>query len=398
MRRPYTSNSHASAKTSSTWSIQMPMTVRLTSMTHKPVEALVCVWLNSRQSKKPNVPWTVKNLQARTFEEIVHGEIPTFGKLFPRVWKDRGRGEGLTRALREVVDLVGRSYSLEADKCGGAKDLEGTAAIQPLESMFYAMMVDAFFELASGDWPIAEFIQFNFSFANCPAMFVYHLDRQRDAAFWEMSGRVRGYEDLADSGDYFIASDIADKPLALALTQEIFQREQDTYKELLKLGVRKESARGHVGVHAHSTADMSINLRVLRAELKKRTCYFAQSDYWGPAIQGMIDELLRGECSEMPDDPRTAALFGLLPCDGGHCNVKFDALERLENKDRPICPVLYSKFLSTEEKAEVDPIMVLKYGHEGFTKHAHEYFSTLRRPTAAFDVSIEHLRAPKRQD
>jgi hypothetical protein len=350
-------------------------------MTHKPVEAMVCVWLNSRQSKKPNVPWTIKNLQSRTFEEILQGESPTFGRLFPRVWKDRGRGDGLARALRQL-ELEQRT----------------SAVIQPLESIFYSMMVDAFFELANGDWPIAEFVQFNFSFANCPAMFVYHLDRQRDAAFWEMSGRVRGYEDLAESGDYFIASDIADKPLALALTKDIFQREQDTYKELLKLGVRKESARGHIGVHAHSTADMSINLRVLRAELKKRTCYFAQSDYWGPAIQGMIDELLRGECSEMPDDPRTAALFGLLPCDGGYCNVKFDALERLENKDRPICPVLYSKYLNAAERAEVDPIMSAKYGHEGFTKHAHEYYDTLRRPTAEFDVSIEHLRVQKRPD
>jgi hypothetical protein len=89
--------------------------------------------------------------------------------------------------------------------------------------------------------------------------------------------------------------------------------------------------------------------------------------------------------------PREEQLKRQLPCDGGGCKYKFDAMERLENKDRPICPVLYSKFLSEQERGEVDPIMQAKYGHEEFRRQAHEYLTNLGRSTVEFDVAASHL-------
>jgi hypothetical protein len=254
------------------------------------------------------------------------------------------------------------------------------------------LALDLFYEVLKIDAPIQEFIQFNLTFSNVPRAFVDQLDRQRDTGFWEQSVRVKDLSKFADAHEYFDPQEVRNNPKLKEKYDQGMKFIQDLYGELLANGMRPESARGIVPMHVNVRADMTVNLRVMMEMVSKRTCYFAQGDYWRPVINSFLNDLMTSNRSSMPRDPRTIKMFTALPCDKkGMCPYTRDLMDRLVDKSNPICPILFEKYLSEEEQERTVMGMERMYGTYNWDNEGRAYLTGLQRDTMPFIEAVRRI-------
>ena len=329
---------------------------KIVSMTDRPLESTLCMWFNSRDMRMPGKPWT-----ALTFWERIYDEFDQYEAL----------GGG---------DIFYILKALVGEKWRYPKDSEGICKYSVIEEM----CIDLFYMVLSINAPCQEFIQFNLTFSNVPRAFVDQLDRTRQAGFWEQSVRVKDLSTFAESGEYFRPPDCNDPQIAHVYDNAMMQI-QESYKKLRGLGMRPEHARGVVPIHLNVRADMTVNLRTLREMITKRTCYFAQGDYWRPVVNTLLEQIMDPEVSQMPIDPRTLRLFTGLPCDGkSECPYHRDLMDRLVDKSNPICPILYEKFLVPGEQKRTSIAMEEMYGHENWVDEGTKYLKGMKRDFVPF--------------
>ncbi len=191
------------------------------------------------------------------------------------------------------------------------------------------------------DLPIREFIPVFFVVEGAPRAFWDQLDRHRVGfAFWEQSLRI---QDFSDKMNYFVPSTLdggMDGPPELY--RKTMKHIQQAYKYLAE-NVPREDARGVLPLHVITRGSVQTNLRALLNMLSSRTCFSAQSTYWKPVVNGILEGLSKS----LPELMNEGILK--LPCDGrGSCPFVKDVMERLNDKANPICPILVSEYLPKE--------------------------------------------------
>lgn len=198
------------------------------------------------------------------------------------------------------------------------------------------------------DIPTQEYIETIWYIEGMPRAFWDQLDRCRLASFWEQSGRVVNYSDFADIRHYWTPIRIAENPLALAKYENAMLFLQNTYADLVKLGIPAEEARGIIPLHVLTRGTMAINLRALKGLIRNRVCFVCQGSYWFPIIEEMLKELQ----PHLP--PKTIKSLVSLPCaGGGHCPIEGNLLQRIAGEDpNPICPVYLELFVKDKKEVE----------------------------------------------
>ena len=332
---------------------------KIVSMTDRPLESTLCMWFNSRDMRMPGSPWLAATFWERVCEEFDEHEALVIG--------------GEKDNFYILKALVGERW----------KSPYGLEMIDRYR-IIREMCTDLFYMVLSINAPCQEFIQFNLTFSNVPRAFVDQLDRTRQAGFWEQSVRVKDLSTFAESGEYFRPPDCNDPQIAHVYDTAMMQI-QESYRKLRELGMRPEHARGVVPIHLNVRADMTVNLRTLRELISKRTCFFAQGDYWRPVVNTLLEQIMDPEVSQMPMDPRTLKLFTGLPCDGkSECPYHRDLMDRLVDKSNPICPILYEKFLEPEEQRRTSTSMEEMYGHTNWVDEGSKYLKGMQRDFVPF--------------
>jgi len=365
-------------------------TCTIVSMTSKPVETVVAAWLNSRDFRMPNEPWTKEGLIDRIVQEFLEfGDKCVFKFVADRSWDKKAINDLRMTRKPEGPELLARDAE------------DNLYFVRNLRRAFEKMVVDLFFDVVAQEIPISEFVMFNLSFENCPRAFVEQLDRERDAGFWEKSGRVIPFENFYDSDYYHIPPSVASNPRALEIYKESMRLQQEAFKTLKnECKIPGEDARGIIGIHANTSADMVVSLRILRKIWSKRSCFFAQGDYWRPHFITFLHELMNSPISEMPRDIRTIQIFTGLPCDKTNsCPYEKTMIDRIEDQSSPVCPIYFSKYavdhgtVPPEDDIDLQKRILAgmdrTYGLDEWMKLSHSYLESLSRPSHSFDRLVQ---------
>jgi len=208
-------------------------------------------------------------------------------------------------------------------------------------------------DILSQDLPIREFIPVFYIIENVPRSAVDQIDRSRvGVAFWEQSLRVK---DLTKTFDYFIPPGL-DKNSS-QIYEEIMSKCRDAYIDLIGHGVSREMARGVVPLHINVRLSVQANLRSVLTIVSHRICHYAQSGYWRPIAQGLLDGLWKFIPALKDKNILT------IPCIGkSYCPYEKDVLDRREDASNPVCPILIDRFLPKKlERKEIISEMVKRY-------------------------------------
>jgi hypothetical protein len=340
--------------------------------------------MNSRDFRMPTRPWTRENLYDRIVEDFIRWHVAgrpkgqfSFEFVADRSWQPQ---------LLNFIDSEGWDLSQEKAR---------SAVRTALHYRFKDMVLDLFFDVVAQEIPIAEFVMFQLSFQNCPRAFVEQLDRERDAGFWEKSGRVIPFEQFFDADYYHIPTSVAQNPEALQIYRNELQSQQRAFTRLRELGIPGEDARGIIGIHADTSADMVVSLRILRKIFSKRSCFFAQGDYWRPMFMTFLRELMNSPLSEMPRDPRTLSLFTGIPCDdrgqGRQCKYIKTMVDRIADRSSPVCPIFMTDFSDPAMQEQIVRGMDSTYGIEQWSDLARSWISDVGRDPKPFDVAVSSI-------
>lgn len=203
-------------------------------------------------------------------------------------------------------------------------------------------------DFMSTDIPTQEYIDTVWYIEGMPRAYWDQLDRCRLASFWEQSGRVLDYSKFSDIRHYWTSERIAADPKALEIYETSMALIQESYAELLKLGIPAEEARGIIPLHILTRGTMKINLRALKGLIRNRVCFVCQGSYWLPVIEGMLSELK----PHLPS--KTLKSLVSLPCAGkGSCPIEGSVLQRVSGEDpNPVCPVYLELFEKNKKEVE----------------------------------------------
>ena len=163
------------------------------------------------------------------------------------------------------------------------------------------------------------------------------IPEQSDSSFWGQSMRILDMSKFYDEGRYRLPEILEGKLAASTVYHTAMQVIQESYKELLKLGIPMEDAREVIPLGATHRFAWSLNLTALKHVIGKRSCWIPQMGLWEPIITGMIEEL----CKIHP-------IFRNLvkpPCIGSDgkfkdCVYKIDNERRISREDETLpCPL-----------------------------------------------------------
>lgn len=187
--------------------------------------------------------------------------------------------------------------------------------------------------------PIAEQVSFNFRFSNVSIAFREQLVRHRTAAYWVTVGRTMNYGSMYDNQSYHIPESIKEKGME-DKWNDMFQRQQELYKELVAAGVSTEDSREIIGNAVSHRVCMAITLRALMDMIKTRCCHIIQP-HWSSVVTQIVLRMREV-------DPVFSGL-GTPPCmsaDRKFIGCKFlgFARERFVGADPlSVCPLWYAR-------------------------------------------------------
>jgi len=253
----------------------------------------------------------------------------------------------------DIQETMGKVWEIAKDK-------------KPLiEIDFNKVDVDA---ILSADLPTSEYIQTIWCVEGMPRAFWDQFDRSRHAAFWEQSVRILDLKNFARREEYWMPDSINKLVNGKWFYQCCMNNIEDTYNQLIAMGVPSEDARGVLPLHINVRGTCAINLRALKQLISNRICFIAQGSYWLPVVSGMIAELKK----VLP--PKTLRSMANLPCYGkSKCPIESNVVTRLNGEDpNPCCPI-YLKRFGTEENRKFT-----KENHKNYKEVSDNYFNMIR--------------------
>lgn len=220
---------------------------------------------------------------------------------------------------------------------------------KPLNEILHNTVdVDA---ILAADLPTSEYINTIWCVEGMPRAFWDQFDRSRHAAFWEQSVRILDLKMFSSNGEYWTPNSLQkfgnENDTALSKYNRCMDVIQDTYTDLVNMGVPSEDARGVLPLHINVRGTCCINLRALKALISNRICFIAQGSYWLPVVHGMMLELAK----VLP--PKTLRSMANLPCyKKSQCPIESNVVTRLTNEDpNPVCPIYLKRFAQDKEAA-----------------------------------------------
>ncbi len=253
-------------------------------------------------------------------------------------------------------------------------------------------------QLISEDVPVTECIHFTFMLRNIPVSLREQLVRHRigvqvgplqgldqipelgASTFWSQTSRMVSQSDFFDENRYTIPDSIQDDPPDTSVSGRErlhkytlhMRRTQETYNELISMGVPMEDARQVLPLAATQTMTWTLSLKSLTHIIGKRACWIAQLGLWGPLITSMINEM----CGKV------SPLFRSIvspPCISRgkytSCPIELVNKARMSGEDPyPACPIYTSH---------------LKEGEEGFE---HPYWDRIQSDTDSIDTRLQVMR------
>lgn len=172
-----------------------------------------------------------------------------------------------------------------------------------------------------------------------------------ESSFWSQSMRIQNMGQFATKHKYRLPGTVkAAGPQAIAAFHETMLAIEDTYNELVELGVPMEDARELIPLGAQHRISWRLNIGALQHIVGKRGCWILQLGIWGPVIMGMIEELATKV------DPIFRDLVKP-PCIGDDdefkaCIYMEECRRRIDESDQlPPCPLHFFK-----HEIGIDPI------------------------------------------
>jgi hypothetical protein len=232
--------------------------------------------------------------------------------------------------------------------------------------------------------PLLEMVNFVFLLEDMPVTFREQMVRHRigikfgdnfavdliqqaeGTSFWSQSFRVRDMGDFFDLGRFMTPSEIGKNDIANGVYQDTLETIQHGYRELVELGVPIEDARTLLPVACTHRMVVSVNLAALLHICKRRCCWLAQSDLWGPFVEGVSQELIQKV------DERFEALRypPCLDADGRYQNCPFARMndERAQQLDPGIPCALFeahchegSEVWATNQNLDIQKEMSIRF-------------------------------------
>ena len=259
----------------------------------------------------------------------------------------------ITKDIPEVMSAV---WQIAKDK-------------QPLDDM-KVLPEKELEDIISTNLPTAEYVNTIWCVEGMPRAFWDQFDRTRLAAFWEQSVRILDLTCFADNMEYWVPDSLSRNKYAKGYYHECMREIQTAYKNMLRLGIPSEDARGVIPLHVNVRGTCCINLRALKGVISNRVCFISQGAYWLPVISGMIRELNK----VLPE--RVVRSMVNLPCKGkDHCPIESNVVTRLTDEDpNPICPIYLKRFVQVPN--DFNEIVYKK--HPNYDEIKNKYFELIR--------------------
>ena len=199
--------------------------------------------------------------------------------------------------------------------------------------------------------PVAEFVNFVFTFEDVPIFWREQLVRQRKASYWSQSHRIFDLSKFRRDELYYVPQSIRDNPEALQILEKQMELVELAYRTLVACGVPMEDARSVIPMNATHRISMQLDLRQLLYIIKERSCHILQGSIWKPIIDQMINELV------VKVDPAFKLLKSPICYHDGKfigCKFAHDNERRYEGKDRlPPCCIWMWRCKADEDPREL---------------------------------------------
>lgn len=190
--------------------------------------------------------------------------------------------------------------------------------------------------------PLTSAVKLNFCIFNVPIWWREQLVRhQVGSTYWVQGCRVIDHSQFHDTGGHLVPTRITNDPHMRVVYNEVMEKVQDAYAELMKLGAHQQDARSILGSGILHRLIWNVDLRALIHILNKRACFFAQA-LWQDIIQQCVREMVT------KIDPLFQVL-GYPPCKNPkneftRCGMELTMRERMAGDDPlPVCP-LWTKY------------------------------------------------------
>lgn len=327
--------------------------VTLLSYTANPVETIYAIWEASRHNGQ--IHQVTDYAQQRRVTGLT---------------RDQMRRAQTHEDLCACATCVGMESMDAAEHAQLQKDFEAADKIY-----------ETFKKVIDSKIPVAENVTFTFLLENVSIAFREQMVRHRigvkvgdrlgcdlapdlaDSTWWAQSMRILDMGKFVEEGRYDVPATIDERPTDLTtytpggVEKPLNAREafiaalkvcQNTYKELVRVGIPMEDAREIIPLSATSRITWTLNLAALQHIIGKRGCWILQLGFWGPIIKGMVDQLAERV------DPYFRNLIAP-PCISGDkfkaCLFKLDNERRIDGEDEiPPCPM----FLHNHQKEAVE--------------------------------------------
>lgn len=230
--------------------------------------------------------------------------------------------------------------------------------------------------------PVAEMVDFVFLIENMSIALREQMVRHRvghrfgpnvgvdiipeisGSSFWVQSMRYLDMSSFFVNGEYHMPEFIASDDKATALYRQSIVYAQETYKDLIAMGVPAEEARFVIPLAAQHRGVWKMNLAALMHVMNQRSCWIAQLGVWKPIIFQIISELVEKV------HPAFSAL-AQPPCinkEGAfhECPFKHFNAERIEGTDPlPPCPLFLIHHAPEAYQASKGGDKMWTYGYDG---------------------------------
>ncbi len=196
-----------------------------------------------------------------------------------------------------------RAVAMSARLCysaAGAEELE-----QTMPDAQVGNLVEKLFTM--GHLSTFEHVSFTFAIEGISRVLTHQLVRHRIASYSQQSQRY-----VAEHGfEYIVPPSVAAKPEAIAKYNALMSQIQQTYDELVTLGVHQEDARYVLANATETKIVVTMNARSLLHFFEKRCCQRAQWE-----IRNLANAML---ASVQSVAPRLFAKAGPTCITGGYC-------------------------------------------------------------------------------